>query len=87
MRMGRSAESLGSAKARCMVMARSNALLVEEKEGMNLSPIVFTSEPPWDFSASRTMRLCSRSNSRALACPSRRVSAVEPSTSVCTQIR
>ncbi len=44
--------------------------------GKILAPIVFTSEPPCAFSASRTMRSCWRSSSRALASPRRSVRAV-----------
>src|SRR3990172_7858451 len=63
-----------------MATAHSNAFTAEPNEAMNPSPIVLTSEPPWAFSASRTMRSCSRSTSRAFASPRRWVIAVEAGT-------
>jgi hypothetical protein len=39
-----------------MAMADSRALVADPNEAMNPSPIVFTSEPACDFSASRTVR-------------------------------
>ena len=70
-----------------MAMAHSSARVAEPKEAMKPSPIVFTSEPPWAFRASRMMRSCSRSTSRAFASPRRWVRAVEPSTSVKRTVR
>src|SRR3990172_2809815 len=71
-----------SAIASCMAMAHSSAFTAEPKEAMKPSPIVFTSLPPWAFSASRVMRSCSRSTSPAFASPRRWVIAVDPSMSV-----
>ena len=71
-RIGSGAASLCAAKVCCMATAHSRALVAEEKDAMNPSPIVFTSEPPYDFNVT-DVALVLAQKWRALASPARSV--------------